>query len=230
MAGNIIDGVSNIVNQYGRVIVLEDDLVLSDNFLEYMNEALSVYENNEKVMHISAYMYPIDSDKLPDTFFLRTTSCWGWATWSRAWKYFDKNPEKCLIQFDRKMIKSINFDNSKDLWAQVIGNKNGTMNTWAIFWYTSVFLNEGLCLHPRDSLVQNIGHDGSGVDCGVSDRYNVTLKDGSIKLSSEKIEESTEATERLIQYYLKLRKPFSKRIIEFSKRKVRLIYSGFRLL
>ena len=92
LAKNIIDGVSSIVNKYGRVIVVEDDLVTSRYFLRFMNEALKRYDKVPKVMHISGYIYPINKAALPSTFFLLgKTSCWGWATWKRAWKYFDND-------------------------------------------------------------------------------------------------------------------------------------------
>ena len=87
LANNIIDGVTKIVNEYGKIIVLEDDILTNQYFLKFMNEALEFYEKEEKVMHISGYMYPIDSKELPDTFFIKPTTCWGWATWKRAWKY-----------------------------------------------------------------------------------------------------------------------------------------------
>jgi hypothetical protein len=162
LANNIIDGVTKIVNEYGRIIVLEDDIVTSPYFLKYMNEALSKYEDKEKVMHVSGYMYPIKKEGLPDTFFLKPTSCWGWATWERAWKYFEKTPEKQIKMLDKDQIKDFNLNNSYDYWSQVVLNYEGKLNTWAIFWYLSVYLNKGLSLHPRESLTKNIGTDGSG--------------------------------------------------------------------
>jgi len=219
LADNIIDGVTKIVNRYGRIIVLEDDLVLTEYFLEYMNEALKVFENDERVMHISGYIFPIESQGLPEIFFLRAAFCWGWATWSRAWKYFEKDVDKCMAQFNRKMIKSFNLENSKDFWSQIVGNKKGTLNTWAIFWYASVFLRDGLCMHPRTSLVQNIGHDGSGTDCGISNRYSVAFAKNPVSTFQENICEDKDALARLTQFFRTMKRPFHRRLSNFIKRK-----------
>ena len=90
LAKSIIDGVTDVANRYGRVIVLEDDLIVSSSFLDYMNGALEYYSENDQVMHVSGYWYPIESESLPETFFLRVPSSWGWATWARAWRYFGR--------------------------------------------------------------------------------------------------------------------------------------------
>lgn len=169
LANSIIDGVTNIVNKYGKVIVLEDDIVTSKGFLTYMNEALNLYYNDSKVMHISGYMYPIQK-QLPESFFIKPASCWGWATWKRAWDFFEKDAEKHI-----RLINQIDgwdeftIDNSFPSYKdQLFLNKDGHIDTWAIFWYSSIFLKGGLSLHPYPSLVQNIGFDGSGVHCSTS--------------------------------------------------------------
>ena len=72
------------MNGYGKIIVLEDDLITSPYFLRFINEALEFYKDEEKVMHISGYIYPIDTQGLSDTFFINPSSCGSWATWKRA--------------------------------------------------------------------------------------------------------------------------------------------------
>jgi hypothetical protein len=140
LANNIINGVTEIVNKYGKIIVLEDDLVTSPYFLRFMNEALEFYKHNEKVMHISGYMFPVFNDDLEDTFFIKPTTCWGWATWDRAWKYYKKDVDYYLKIFDKKMIYDFNLNNSYKYFDQIIQNKEGKINTWAIFWYASCLL------------------------------------------------------------------------------------------
>ena len=100
LADSIIKGVTEVVNKYGKIIVLEDDLVTSPGFLSYMNDALDVYEKENKVMHVSGYMYPVKSI-LPETFFIKPTSCWGWGTWKRAWDYFEKDVENQIKSIDK---------------------------------------------------------------------------------------------------------------------------------
>jgi hypothetical protein len=166
LAQNIILGVSEIIKKYGEVIVLEDDIVTSPYFLIYMNKMLSYYKDNKKVWHISGWNYPIKINIPEDVFLWRTMNCWGWATWSDRWQYFEKNPTKLQQEFDNKMKHTFNLDGVHCFWTQIESNLSGRINTWAIFWYATIFKSSGLCVNPKVSLVRNIGHDGSGVHCG----------------------------------------------------------------
>ena len=103
LADSIINGVTEIVNKHGKIIVLEDDLITSAGFLNYMNIALNLYKNEKNVMHISGYMFPTEK-KLPETFFLVFTSCWGWGTWDRAWQSFDLSARNLLSKV-KKQVK-----------------------------------------------------------------------------------------------------------------------------
>lgn len=217
LANNIIDGVTRIVNEYGKIIVLEDDIVTSPYFLRFMNEALEMYKDEERVMHISGYMFPIRKDGLDDAFFLKPTSCWGWATWKRAWKYFEKNPKKQIRLLNKEQIKDFNLDNSYDYWKQLVLNYKGKLNTWAIFWYLSCYLKGGLSLHPLDSLTVNIGQDGTGIHFKSStDVFKVELSfKNQWKLPTE-IEENKLARKRLKEFFESIRPSIWERI----KRKV----------
>jgi len=203
LAKSIEDGVTLICHQYGRVIVLEDDLVLSPYFLRYMNDALNRYENDSRVMHISGYVFPIESNGLPETFFYRATTCWGWATWQRAWQHFERDIPKLERSFTPRMREEFNLDGINDFWAYIEKNSKGIINTWAIFWYASVFLHKGLCLHPAVSYVKNIGHDGTGTNCGLNNTFEVTLADQSITEWTDIIIENELAVERLKKYYIR---------------------------
>jgi len=201
LAGSIIDGVSKVVNKYGRIIVLEDDIATSPYFLRYMNDALNFYQDEEKVMHISGYMFPIDHRGLRETFFYRVTSCWGWATWIQAWKYFKKDIKWVYQVFSREDRRAFNLDGNHNFWDQIEGNKLGRLNSWAIFWYASVFMRQGLCLHPARSLVNNIGHDGSGIHCGNSKKFTVLLIDKPITCFETTIKEDPLALARMKSFY-----------------------------
>lgn len=161
LANSIIDGVTKIVNEFGKVIVLEDDLVTSPYFLAYMNDGLKLYENDKNIASIHGYIFPIDN--LPETFFIRGTDCWGWATWKRAWNIFEPNGKVLLEKLkSRKLQKEADLDGcyhyTKMLEDQIIGKNN----SWAIRWYMSAFLEDMLTLYPGKSYVENIGNDGSG--------------------------------------------------------------------
>ena len=174
LADSIIDGVTKIVNEYGRIIVLEDDLVTSPYFLKFMNEGLTMYENEDKVASIHGYIYPIDN--LPNTFFIKGADCWGWATWKRAWDIFESNGEKILDELkSRRLEKEADFNNSYGFTQMLKDQIKGKNNSWAVRWYMSAFLKDMLTLYPGKSYVQNIGNDDSGTHCCVSDIFRVEL-------------------------------------------------------
>lgn len=204
LAKSIINGVSTLCEKYGNVIVLEDDIVTSPYFLTYMNESLNFYENVGQVMHISAFRYPVKPFETEDTFFLRVPLCWGWATWQRAWKFYNKDVS-LMSHFNQNAIRRFNFDNNYDFWMQLVMNKSGYLNTWFIFWYANLFLCNGLALFPARSLVQNIGMDKSGTHSGISNDYNVKLSETKILLSDIPLCESTEAYEFHRRYFKKIK-------------------------
>ena len=226
LANSIIDGVGAVVKEYGKVIVLEDDLVTSPFFLSFMNKALETYKHDEKVMHISGSVYPIDNRKLEDTYFIKPASCWGWGTWERAWSYYRKDVDYYLKIFDREMIFDFNLNNSYKYFDQIKLNKKGKLDTWAIFWYASIYLNKGLSLHPKESYVQNIGHDGEGENCEESTYYEVELSNRMPKNFTRNFIENKEARASFEAFFNSIRAPLHRRIIN----KISRIIFGRNLL
>ena len=221
LAESIIDGVSMLVSEYGKVIVFEDDLISSAYTLQYFNDALIRYQNEEKVMHIGAYMYPLKAENLPETFLYRAATSWGWATWDRAWKDFEPDINKIIDRFDRKKRLEFSFDGTMNFWKQIIEFKSGRNNSWAIRWYASIFLKGGLTLNPSKSLINNIGHDGSGIHSGLNDIYHVIINPVPVISFPEKIEENEEAY-LAIKEFLKTRKgSLWQRILRFVKQKIK---------
>ncbi len=221
LAESIIDGVSMLVSEYGKVIVFEDDLISSAYTLQYFNDALIRYQNEEKVMHIGAYMYPLKADNFPETFLYRAATSWGWATWDRAWKDFEPDINKIIDRFDRKKRLEFSIDGTMNFWKQIIEFKSGRNNSWAIRWYASIFLKGGLTLNPSKSLINNIGHDGSGIHSGLNDIYHVIINPVPVTSFPEKIEENEEAY-LAIKEFLKTRKgSLWQRILRFVKQKMK---------
>lgn len=194
LANSIIAGVSRLTRDYGQVIVFEDDLITSPHTLTYFNEALNLYRNNERVMHIGAYMYNLKAD-LPETFFYRAATSWGWATWDRAWKQFEPNIDTLMSQFTPAMKHAFSIENQMNFWKQMQDFKKGKNNSWAIRWYASIFLKGGLTLNPSQSLVNNIGHDGTGIHSGINDIYNVIINPKPVSTCPQTIEEDPNAYE-----------------------------------
>jgi hypothetical protein len=169
-----IEGVTKMVNEFGKVIVMEDDNLVSPGFLTYMNDALDFYENNPRVMHISAYVRPdlrTVNIKEP-TFFFYHTRTWGWGTWKRAWDKFTPDAMAVWKAVKKKgNIKKLNMDGTFEFFWGLEAVSESNMNSWNTIWHSVVFLHDGLVLYPRRSLVSNIGHDGSGTNCEPDDRF-----------------------------------------------------------
>ena len=139
LANSIVDGVTYIVNKYGRIIVLEDDIVTSPYFLQFMNDALEFYQNEDKVWHISGWNYPLTFSNNCDVYLYRVMNCWGWATWADNWQFFERNTDKFIKEFSKSDIDRFNLDDTNNWWRQVILNQQGRIITWAIYWYATIF-------------------------------------------------------------------------------------------
>jgi len=167
LSKSIINGVSLVFEKFDRIIVLEDDIVTSPHFLEYMNEALTLYEDDPSVGCIHGWNYFLDDSAIEEsTFFLPGADCWGWATWKSSWGLFEKDGSKLLYQLQQSN-REYSF-NRRDTMPYVQMLKDqiaGKNDSWAIRWHASLFLNDKYCLHPVHSLVRNIGMDGSGTHC-----------------------------------------------------------------
>lgn len=169
LARSIIDGVTALCEECGRVIVMEDDLITSPHFLSYMNDALTRYEHEDRVMQIAGYMYSINLELEEDALFLPFTSSWGWATWERAWRLFDAAGAGCqrLLE-DQSLRRAFDLNGKYGYFRMLESQLRGETDSWAIRWYLSVFLMNGLTLYPKKTLVGNLGFDGSGVNCVAS--------------------------------------------------------------
>lgn len=166
LARSIIEGVTEIINKYGKAIILEDDIITGKYFLEYMNEALEKYQGNKEVWHVTGWRDPIKHTKKNKAYFYPTMDCWSWATWADRWQNYKKDAAYYKSIFTDSMKKAFNIDGADPyMWLQIEENISGKINTWAIFWYATIFLKHGLCIAPTTSLCKNIGFDNSGVHC-----------------------------------------------------------------
>jgi len=173
LARSIIEGVTSLCEMYGRVVVVEDDLVTSPHFLSYMNDALTQYEYEDRVMQIVGYMFPVSLTLKEDAVFLPVTSSWGWGTWKRAWQHFDASGSGYQdLAKDQNLQRAFNLNGKGEFFKMLVSQLRGKTDSWAIRWYLSVFLMKGLVLYPRKPLVENVGFDGSGVNC-VASRIDV---------------------------------------------------------
>ncbi|AEJ61879.1 sugar transferase [Spirochaeta thermophila DSM 6578] len=224
LARNIIDGVTSVINEHGRVVVLEDDLVTSPYFLHFMKATLERYEDEPKVWHISGWNYPIDTTGMEDAFFWRVMNCWGWGTWADRWTYYKKDPQQLITLFSKKDIRKFNLDGVENFWRQVLDNFHGKLDTWAIFWYATIFQHQGLCLNPSVSYVKNIGLDGSGMHCGHTHWFDTSLNMKKEIDFPSMIEENSLAVARIKRFYRQRRGSLFLQIV----RKVKWAYSEIK--
>ena len=202
LARNIIDGVSTQVQKYGKVIVLEDDLVVAPHFLRFMNDALETYQDEPKVGHIQACDFTQDAS-LPDTFLIKWTGSWGWATWERAWKHFNPNGKELLQELEaRKLTYTFDFNGKYGFTRMLRRQIEGKNNSWAIRWNASLFLKDILSLNVGCSLVQNEGFDGSGTNCGGGGLYASHLHLEPLPVHKIfPVQENPNARQAFIRYY-----------------------------
>ncbi|MDB4026807.1 glycosyltransferase [Candidatus Thioglobus sp.] len=218
LSASITDGVTKIVNKYGKIIVLEDDLVVSPYFLKFMNDALKFYKEEKKVWHISGWNYPVEIDGLDDVFLWRLMNCWGWATWADRWQYYERNTDKIMKKFSKKDKDRFNFYGAEDFFGQIVANHKKKKNTWAVFWYAIIFKKNGLCLNPAQTFVENIGNDNSGVNCGETNIFKSNLSSLQKTRFTCQLIESAIAVENLKVFYNQSQKTIFKRIINRLKR------------
>jgi hypothetical protein len=201
LAGSIIRGVTSVIEQHDRIIVLEDDILVSPHFLKYMNCALELYKDEVTVASIHGYVYPIERE-LPPTFFIRGADCWGWATWQRAWKSLNQDGRDLLQQLvDSGQEKEFDFDGSADYTKMLRDQIAGRNDSWAVRWHASAFLANMLTLYPGKSLVQNIGFDGSGTHGDNSTKLESNMVDGVVKVTPIEISESVDARKEFEAFF-----------------------------
>jgi hypothetical protein len=205
LAASIIGGVTRLVEEAGRVIVLEDDLVLSPFFLGYMNRALARYENEPRVMQVAGYMFPLALRRDDDAVFLRHTTSWGWGTWRHAWREFDPEvPDAAELETDPALAHRFNFGGAFPYATLLRDWRAGRIDSWSIRWHWAVFRREGLGLFPVRSLVRNAGFDGSGRHCGATRVYETALADRPVCRLPVRIEPDPDAEAAVRAYYRRI--------------------------
>lgn len=207
----IVTGVTQVLAERGRVIVLEDDLVTAPCFLRFMNEALCHYADVDRVAGIHGYVYPA-GEPLPPAFFLRGADCWGWATWDRAWKLYEPDGTVLLRELRRqKFAHAFDFGGAYPYTRMLRSQIAGRNDSWAVRWYASAFLADRLTLYPGVSLVQNIGNDASGTHGGSSAGFDVELATTAPDVMSVRVEHNAAAAAIIARY---LRRHRRGRILE----------------
>ncbi len=204
LKNSILYGVNYVFNFFDAVIVLEDDCVAHPLFITYMYNALSKYCDNQQVYSISGSNVPSDfNENGTDAFFSGRIESWGWGTWKNRWKKMKEDYGiLARIKKDEETYKRFRIWGS-DFESYLLGNIEGTCNSWATFWGMTVIENNGVCLQPYKSLIDQIGVDGTGTHSGVGE-FKQRLRDiedlNEIVLP-DKIEITKDTEERYQEYY-----------------------------
>jgi len=207
LSANIISGINQLIDTHGKVIVLEDDLVTSPFFLKYMNDGLSIYENEHQVISIHGYVYPVRTE-LPEIFFLRGADCWGWATWKRGWDLFEPDSKILLQQIlETNQSDTFDFDGSYPYTQMLKDQLEGKTNSWAVRWYASAFLNNKFTLYPGKPLISNIGGDGTGIHSGIDHRMYQPFNANPVAVTYQKPAQNIKAYLAFAGYFRSLVNP-----------------------
>lgn len=175
LAGSIIDGVTKALNEWDTVIVIEDDLLVAPGFLAFMNASLKIYRHESTVVSVHGYVPPLPR-ALDQNFFLPGADCWGWATWRRGWAVFEPDGSRLLWELREKNLRrEFNYGDNFPFFEMLEDQVAGKNDSWAIRWQASAFLAEKLTYHPAESLVENIGFDGTGTHGGASSRWDTAV-------------------------------------------------------
>lgn len=184
---NITEGITEICAKYGRVIVIEEDIVVSPDFLTYMRLSLDKYESDSRVQLISGYILPDTQPPLPSTFFLPTPFIWGWGTWQRVWENYSWHPKGCEeFLKDSEKCYRFNYKNGRsfsDMLKRAITCNPPGSYTWDVQLAYTIFSQNGLALHPSHSLVWN-----TGMACGAHGQLKYPTVYGKDPLYHGKLE------------------------------------------
>lgn len=196
---SITNGVRQVTDRYGSVIVVEDDVEVAPSFLGYMNAALARYRDNFRVGSIHAYAPPIAG--LPEYYFLRGADCWGWATWADRWTTFQYDPHALLRTLaERKLLGEFTASHGYQSLLQLVRRVQGRNQSWAIQWHASLFLADMHTLHPGKSLVVNTGNDGSGTHASRTNAHGTSAAGNFSGYLPEEVEHDVAAARALSRF------------------------------
>ena len=171
-----------------------------------MNDALKIYNHEKKVASISGWSYPINFKKdSKDYFFIKGADCWGWGTWRRAWKKFNSDANRLILQIKNKnLVSSFNLNNSFDYLKMLQDQIDKKNNSWAIRWYASTFLENMYTLYPKVSLVQNMGtNNGTHSQFDLLNLGNVIINSNYKPIIKNNVQEDEYEKIQIVNFFKK---------------------------
>jgi hypothetical protein len=220
LRNSVLDGVTRIVKKYGKVIVLEDDLITGPYFLDFINDGLDMYKNDINVCQIMGYSFVEkykEKYKLNDTYFVKNISSLGWGVWDRSWRIYEHDTELLLQELMNKdIVLELNRGGAYDYFKILKDQINGNVDSWGINWLISTFLNNMHTLYPLRSLVRHIGNDSSSTHYQMDSMYdplNVPITNKKIVINRQEVVELKNTTRAYNKYLKSYRLPTVVRIV-----------------
>lgn len=175
---NISTGIDWFLEAVPSGIILEDDCLVSKDFFQFCTELLERYQSVEEVFSISGYNGHREALEIEDSYlFSNYFSCWGWATWRRAWKFFDRS--ESLLEPEaawRQQFGQMDHSNLRSrLYWSMINWRLSTNRTdsWAYRFQFSSWANSGLSILPKCNLVENTGFQGAATNTSNMERFHI---------------------------------------------------------
>jgi hypothetical protein len=173
---------------------------------------LTVYQSEPDVISIHGYVYPV-KEKLPETFFLKGADCWGWGTWKRGWDLFERDGEKLLDQLTRRnLIHRFDFDGAYRYSSMLKKQIAGKVDSWAVRWNASAFLNDKVTLYPGQSLVRNIGGDEFGTHTKSLTAFATAVSSVPVVVKHLPPAEDADARAAFVEFFRSIRPTIGQRI------------------
>jgi len=205
LSASITTRVSELCAHFGQVIVLEDDLIVSPVFIDFMLQALDWYKDDESVYQVAGFVFGKKPLSSRETCLLPITSTWGWATWERAWKNYKKDPQTALSELKSPKFKyKFDLNGTYPFTKMLEDNIEKKNDSWGIWWWWTVCRNQGLAVYPRKSLVFNNGFDNSGIHSGKKAINQPSVSDLEFfpGIAELKFQTSTEIDQKALNRYL----------------------------
>lgn len=204
LSRSVIDGVTELVVKYGKVIVVEDDVLLSPHFLRFMNDALIAFEHDDRVCSVGSWNYFADPVRLKGNFFLRYPDSIAWATWQRSWRSFEQDGKALLHGLREKdLLRVLDADGMVDYFSSMLRDQvEGRVDSWAIRWTANAVLNGSLTYFPRVSLAKHMGTGADATHETGSKDYNedLALAEEAIAIDTPPVQEDAEAFRLWVAY------------------------------
>ena len=224
LANSVIAGATEIINKFNKVIVLEDDLIISQHFLKFINEALDFFENDDRIFSVSGYNYPAETMKIPanykkEIYLSYRHGSWGWGTWKNRWNSVDWEVTDFKAFSENIELQRAFNRGGSDMSRMLKDQMEGKIDSWAIRFDYSLFKQNKFNIRPIKSLVKNIGLDNSGTHTGKDERLVTILEDNGLP----KIE-AVEPNKKILKNFRKVFDPLPRPPRYSLKRFIRKVW------